>query len=274
MAETGTGQTVIKWLKDIVYGEGSGRPLKMHLLLPWNQAGKLMPAVIWVHGGGWEAGNKEEGLYRSALLCERGYVCASIEYRLSQEAVFPAQIEDCKCAVRFIRANAKSFGVDPERIGVWGASAGGHLVALLGTSAGVKELEGSGGNLYVSSSVQAVCDWCGPTDFFRWDIPEANRPAIESAVRKLFGGTPEEKRELAILANPVTHIRKNAPPFFIIHGDMDDLVPLSHSILLHEALQKAGVESELMIMKGAGHGFDESVILQKIFNFFDKHLKA
>jgi len=271
MAEIGAG---ITWMRDVVYGTGSNRELRMHVLMPKNLTGKPLPAVIWIHGGGWEAGNKEDGLYRSALLCDKGYICASIEYRFSQEAIFPAQIEDCKCAVRFLRSKAKEYGINPDRIGVWGASAGGYLVALLGTSGGIKELEGNGGSQQASSSVQAVCDWCGPTDFLNWkEIPEANKPAIEAVITKLFGAAAEQKRELAVLANPITHIKKNAPPFLIIHGDLDDLVPLNHSIMLDEALKKAGGRSELMVMKGCGHGFNEAEIFPKIFGFFDRNLK-
>jgi dipeptidyl aminopeptidase/acylaminoacyl peptidase len=126
----------------------------------------------------------------------------------------------------------------------------------------------------VSSGVQAVCDWCGPTDFLKWEeIPEANKPGIEAVLVKLFGGTPQQKKELAILANPITHIKKNTPPFLIIHGDIDDLVPLNHSVMLDAALKKAGGFSELIVKKGWGHGFNEAEVFPKIFEFFDKTLK-
>ncbi len=157
--------------KDLEYGpHGVGN--RLDLYLP-PKADAPTPLVIWIHGGGWEAGNKDNppGLG----LLKKGYALASINYRLSQEAKFPAQIEDCKAAIRFLRANAKKYNLDPDHFGVWGASAGGHLVALLGTTGGVKELEGDGPNKEESSAVQAVVDWFGPTDMLQMKA-QAGRP--------------------------------------------------------------------------------------------------
>ena len=174
---------------------------------------------------------------------------ASINYRFSQHALFPAQIEDCKAAIRWLRANAKKYNLDAGHIGVWGASAGGHLVALLGTTGGVKELEGKGGNLDQSSRVQCVVDWFGPTDFTKmggWQ----DKP--DSPMARLVGGPVKDKPELAVKANPITYVGKDSAPFLIMHGEEDKLVPMNQSELMDEALRKAGVESTLVRIPKAG----------------------
>lgn len=257
----------VELLKDVEYGKGGERALKLHILRPKSPPKDAMPVLVWIHGGGWQAGSKDSGIGRLAKYAERGYFCASIEYRLSKEAVFPAQIEDCKCAIRFLRAKAKEYNLDPNRIGVWGSSAGGHLVALLGTSASIKELEGKGGWPEQSSRVQAVCDFCGPADFPKWG--DTAHPAVVN----LFGGKVKDKAELAVKASPVTHISKDAPPFLIVHGDEDKTVPLSQSESLHESLKKAGIDVTLHVVKGGGHGFGGPEIDKLVADFFDKHLK-
>jgi acetyl esterase/lipase len=258
----------VELIRDVEFGQGGGRPLKLHILRPRSRPAEPMPVLVWIHGGGWRAGSRDGGIGRLGRFAQRGYFCASIEYRLSSEAVFPAQIEDCKCAIRFLRARAKEYQLHPERIGVWGSSAGGHLVALLGTSAGVKELEGCGGWPEFPSRVQAVCDFCGPADFPRWG--DTAHPAVVA----LLGGPVKEKAELAARASPVTFVTKDAPPFLIVHGDMDRTVPLSQSESLHEALQKAGVDVTLHVVKGGGHGIGGPEIEKMVEEFFDKHLKV
>ncbi len=262
---------------DVEYGpHGVGN--RLDLYLP-PKADAPLPLVIWIHGGGWEAGNKDNppGLD----LLKKGYAVASLNYRLSQEAKFPAQIEDCKAAIRFLRANAKKYNLDPDHFGVWGASAGGHLVALLGTTGAVKELEGDGPNKNESSAVQAVVDWFGPTDMLQMkaqaDVKQAfDADSADSPVGRLFGGPVQEHKELAEQANPLHFITKDAAPFLIFHGDKDNLVPLGQSKILDEALKAAKVESTLIVIEGAGHGgpgFGSPENLQKIQDFFDKHLK-
>ncbi|HEV7843279.1 MAG TPA: alpha/beta hydrolase, partial [Pyrinomonadaceae bacterium] len=216
---------------------------------------------------------------------ERGYLCATIEYRLSDEAKYPAQIEDVKTAIRYLRSQAKELHLDPQRIGVWGQSAGGHLAALLGTSGGVKELEGSGGRREFSSRVNAVVDWNGPVDFL--EPKELERLMAQKqaegwktiAMERLIGGPVLENREKAARANPVTYVTRDDPPFLIMHGDEDQTVALSQSRLLYDALKAAGVDATLTVIKGAGHfGVDGISPLQSDFAammdaFFDKHLK-
>lgn len=240
---------------------------KLDLYLP--KDGKNLPLVVWIHGGGWQNGSKER--CPALPLVAKGFAVASINYRLTDVACFPAQIEDCKAAIRWLRAHASKYGYDPKRIGVWGASAGGHLVALLGTSGGVKELEGKEGHLDQASNVQAVCDWFGPTDFTGMISREVNNP--NGAVFKLLGGPISEKKELARLASPVQFVDKDDPPFLIMHGDEDRLVPVRQSELLHEKLKEAGVASELVVVKGAAHGLPGPENFRKVESFFRDQLK-
>jgi acetyl esterase/lipase len=258
----------VELIKDVEYGKGGDRALKLHILRPKTAPEKPMPVLVWIHGGAWAFGHRDGGIARLSRFAERGYFCATIEYRFSQEAIFPAQIEDCKCAIRFLRSKAKDYKLDPEHIGVWGESAGGHLAALLGTSAKVKELEGKGGWPEQSSRVQAVCDYFGPADFPKWG--DKSHPAVP----KLLGGPVGEKKEKAVLASPVTHITKDVPPFLILHGTRDTVVPLSQSEALNDALKKVGADVTLHVVKDGGHGFGGPAIDKMVDEFFDKHLKA
>jgi acetyl esterase/lipase len=266
----------VKALRNLEYATASGRPLLLDLYLPENAPGKL-PVVVWIHGGAWIGGSKDG--CPAVPMTARGYAVASISYRFSNVAPFPAQIHDCKAAIRWLRANAKQHNLDPDHIGVWGASAGGHLVAMLGTSGGVKELEGDEGNLDQPSRVQAVCDWFGPTDLLQMAATTADRKAFppsgspDSPESKLVGGPLLENKDKAAKASPLTYVNKDCPPFLIMHGDKDALVPLSQSELLCEALKKAGADATLHVVKGAGHGFGGPEINKMVNDFFDKHLK-
>jgi len=251
--------------RDIAYVPGGGNSQSLDLFIPGNPT-KPLPVVVWIHGGAWKAGDKK--FCPAMPLLNRGYAVASLNYRLSQEAIFPAQIHDCKAALRWLRANAQKYHLDPNRIGVWGGSAGGHLVALLGTSGGVKELEGDEGNLKYSSRVQAVCDWFGPSDF-----TSIRSQAADGPVAALLGGIASEAKQKAILASPVTYVNKANPPFLIMHGDKDPTVPFQQSELLYDKLKKAGVDVTFKPVPGAGHGFGGSEIQKQVFDFFDKHLK-
>jgi len=240
--------------------------------------GDNLPLIIWIHGGGWQNGSKDRPTGLQFL--RDGYAIASINYRLSGHAVFPAQIEDCKAAVRWLRANARKYRIDPNRFGVWGASAGGHLVAMLGTTGGVKEFD-VGENLQVSSRVQAVCDFYGPTDFLQMDahrVPGAKlaHDSPGSPEAKLVGGPIQENKEKVARANPITYVGKDAPPFLIVHGDADPLVPHHQSELLRDALERAGVPVSLYTVKGGGHGqgFQQDTnLMPAVRAFFAKTLK-
>ncbi len=278
-AVTGTLQNQdVEVIRDVVYGKGGTRDLHMHILRPRTQPADPMPVIVYVHGGSWEAGSPDEGLVILNPMAQRGYFCATIEYRFSQEAKFPAQIEDCKCAIRYLRANATKYHLDPNRIGVAGASPGGHLVALLGTTGDVKTLDGTGGSPDQSSKVQAVCDLFGPVDFVKMlpdGLPAELEP--ETPLSKLLGGPVLEDIARAGRASPLTYLTANDPPFLILHGDRDPLVPFAQSQMLYDALKKAGVDATLIKVKDAGHGdggFRKPEILVTVANWFDQHLKA
>ncbi len=246
---------------------------KLDLYLP--KAKKKLPLIIRVHGGAWRAGSKEQTGPLDYL--DAGYAVASINYRLSQHAIFPAQIQDCKAAVRYLRANAQKYNLDPNRFGAWGASAGGHLVAMLGTTGDIKAFD-AGENLTVSSRVQAVADYFGPTDFLQMDEhrpPDGqvhNTP--DSPESLLIGGYIQDNKEKVAKANPITYVTSDDAPFLIIHGDMDPLVPHHQSEILEAALKKAGVPVSFYTVKGAGHGgFKDPNVPKLTKKFFDKHLK-
>ncbi|MCX7885842.1 MAG: alpha/beta hydrolase, partial [Verrucomicrobiae bacterium] len=269
----------VKAHRDVPYIANGHERQKLDLFLPEKPAGPL-PLIIWIHGGGWAAGSKEGCPPLRAGYVERGYAVASIGYRLSGDAIFPAQIEDCKSAVRWLRANAKQYGLDPDRFAVWGSSAGGHLAALLGTSGDVKAFD-VGENLHVTSRVQAVCDYYGPTDFLQMDAhapPDARlkHDSPASPESRLIGGPIQENKEKVARANPITYVTPDDPPFLIVHGDADPVVPIHQSKLLFEALKKAGVPVRFHTIKGAGHGqgFGGREISEMVAAFFDAHLKG
>jgi acetyl esterase/lipase len=261
--------------RNLVYRRIDGKALTLDLYFPKKFSSPL-PVIVWIHGGGWHAGKKER--CPAVMLVPDGYAVASIDYRLTSEAPFPAQIEDCKAAVRWLRANADKYNLDPNAIGAWGHSAGGHLAALLGTSGGVPELEGSGDSIQYSSRVQAVCDVSGPADLPRlYEDSSAGSAQTSSkaakAVQGLLGGPMEKNETKAISASPIHYASKDDPPFLIIHGDQDSTVPVSQSQLFAAALKAAGVETTLEIAAGRGHGTGGPRFEPIIRAFFDRHLK-
>ncbi len=252
--------------QDLVYKRINGAVLALDLYRPQNLSG-LLPVIVCIHGGHFGAGRKER--CPAVALVQDGYAVASIDYRLTSTAPFPAQIEDCKAAVRWLRANAATYHLDPDRIGVWGYSAGGHLAALLGTTSGVPELEGSSDNMQYSSQVQAVCDVAGPTDL----LPLANLgPKRMSAIEALLGGPLEKDEAKAVAASPIHYISKDDPPFLIVHGEADRVIPLEQSQRFYEALQKAGVNATLKILP-VGHQAVQMDALKDAKIFFDATLK-
>ncbi len=263
---------------DLVYAQVNGRELKLDLYLP-TQAKAPLPVVVWIHGGGWRAGTKANPRL-IVWIVPRGYAVASIEYRLTGEASFPAQIHDCKGAVRWLRAHAAEHNLDPNRFAAAGASAGGHLALLLGTSAGVEQLEGSvGGNLDQSSKVQAVVDFYGPTDFIDWlnspDGERISRP--DSPVARLLGGPPRTRLDLARLASPVYHVSPDDPPVLMIHGSADPVVPLRQSLRLAERYRELGLTAQLQVLEGARHGgpeFHAPQVRRVVADFLRDHLRT
>ncbi len=259
----------VQVVRNIPYVEGGHERNRLDLYLPEKAAGPL-PLVVWVHGGAWQAGSKDG--CPALFLLSKGYAVASINYRLSQHAVFPAQIEDCKAAIRWLRANADKHHINPDRIGVWGSSAGGHLVAMLGTTGNTKSLDGKGGNLDRSSRVQCVVDWFGPSDLLTMHGGHDNPDSPES---RLIGGAVQENPDKARNASPVTYVSKDSAPFLIMHGDRDNTVPPGQSDELAAALKKAGVEVALVVVQGNGHGgpgFNSPANRKLVESFFAKHL--
>lgn len=259
---------------DLEYGHAGDRSLKLDLVRPKGQGDKVLPVVVFIHGGGWQAGSKEGGRWAiSALAATGNYVGVTVGYRLTDVAIFPAQIHDCKAAIRWIRANAAKYHIDPQKIGAVGSSAGGHLVALLGTSGDVKELEGDNGNPGFSSRINCVVDFCGPSDFPHFNEQKGN--GGRSAVAKLFGGDPSEHLAAARAASPVTWASKDDPPFLIIHGTEDATVPFAQGETMAESLKQAGVSATFIKVEGAGHGgLSVPEVTRRQRAFFEKHLRG
>ncbi|MBI3945930.1 MAG: alpha/beta hydrolase [Armatimonadetes bacterium] len=234
-----------------VFGQGGGRDLKLTLFSPKGaRARPLMPGMVYFHGGGWRGGNRE-GLYRwAARSAALGIVCASAEYRLSGEAFYPAAVEDAKCAVRWMRAHAKELKVDPERIGCGGGSAGGHLAAMLATTAHLKALEGKGGHEGISSRV-CLAVLLNPA----LDMLGFGGRGGHSAAVAFLGVPPEERPDLYREASPVTHVSKESAPCLIFHGTADPIVPYAQAVRFKETMERAGAPVELVGAEGEGHGY-------------------
>jgi len=257
--------------KEIEYS-AVGAPQTMDIVRP-REASSPLPAVLLVHGGGFRAGTKEGYLPLAITLAKHGYVAATVDYRLAPRFRFPAAVEDVKAAVRFLRANAAKYNIDPKHIGALGGSAGGHLVLMLGLTAGVPEFEGSGPSLGQSSAVQCVVDFYGPTDF-----TQSYAKSVDAAqVLPLFlGGDLEHERPIHMRSSPLNWVTPNAAPTLAIHGTADTYVAYEHSIWLMDRLIAAGVPAELETISGAGHGFkgaDEERAEAAALRWLDKYLR-
>ena len=257
--------------KGIQYGKGGDVALKLDLYSPKNRD-KAVPGIIFIHGGAWRGGSREMYHYYCTKFAEQGYVAATISYRLSGVAKFPAAVEDAKCAVRWLRANAEKYGVDPDRIGVAGGSAGGHLSMMVGYAPDMPDLEGNGGNEGISSRVQAVVNLYGPTDLTT-DFARTKSVVIDFLDGKTFDDAPELYR----LASPITHVTKDDPPTLILHGSIDATVPIDQAVLLVEKLKETGVTFDYDRLEGWPHAMDleENVnrhCLAKMLEFFGEHL--
>ncbi|MGJ8652241.1 MAG: alpha/beta hydrolase fold domain-containing protein [Opitutaceae bacterium] len=250
--------------RDIEFATIEGTSLKLDLYLP-KSSDTAPPLIVWIHGGGWKSGDKANVNPAILRLSGEGYAVASINYRLKDISIHPKNIQDCKGAVRWLRANAATYGYDAERVAVGGSSAGGHLALLLGLSAENNELEGSvGGNLEQSSAVKAIVDFYGPSDLVTM--------AKESERFKRAHTFTEAQVQHA---SPLTYLSKQAPPLLIFHGDRDGTVPVAQSESIHERYQALGLDSELRIFKDAGHGgtvFSSDTTYQQIQRFLDAHL--
>lgn len=255
------------WLDlDYVGDNLVGHKLDIHL--PLN--GKApYPVVICIYGSAWRSNSWKANSFKDGIgqrLLEKGYAVASINYRSSSDAVFPAQIHDVKAAIRFVRANAAQLDLDDSFVAITGWSSGGHLAAMAGTTNGLKkttvagldvDLEGNlGAFTGVSSQVDAVVDWFGPTDFLIMDScgSTMSHDDAQSPESVLVGGPIQQNKEKCAVANPISYVRKGNPPFLLFHGDKDPLVPPCQSEKLFEKQQATGVKTELVLVPGGGHG--------------------
>ena len=261
---------------DVNYAGDTSAAHLLDLYLPKKTSDKPRPLIVFIHGGGWQQGDKTEivGLL-FALIQDGSFAGASINYRLSGEAKWPAQIHDCKGALRWLRAHANEYNFDPEKVGIMGISAGGHLVSLIGTSGGVAELEGTvGGNAEQSSRAQCVINLCGVGDMLtikaQGTILDPELP--NAPFFKLFGGPLSEHVKEATAASPVTYITADDPPFLHVHGTKDTLVPIAQSLEFSAALKKAGVSSTMITGKDGGHVFVAAEMLITMRLFMEKHL--
>jgi acetyl esterase/lipase len=265
--------------RDLVYAGTDHPRQRLDLYLPKTPTGTKLPLVVFIHGGGWQNGDKAAGAGRVLpFVRSGGFVGASIGYRLSGDATWPAQIHDCKAAIRWLRGNAGTYGIDPDRIAVIGSSAGGHLVAMLGTSGDVAAVEGSLGAFPdMSSRVTCVVDYFGPADLLTMgDFPSSiDHNAATSPESKMLGGPILERQDAAREASPQTYITGDDSPFLILHGTEDRVVPYEQSVQFDSALRAAGVESELISIEGGGHGGFESPDTEaRVRAFLDRHLRG
>ena len=272
----GLGAAEMKKTADIDYvGDGNPRQT-LDLYLPEAKTEKALPVLLWIHGGAWAKGSKDRpGLaMRASTLGECAIV--SINYRLTNEAGWPAQLHDCKAALRWVRANAKEYHLDAEKIVVWGASAGGHLVSMLGTTQDDKALDGKlGKHAGTSSKVTAVINFFGPADFIVMNEQgsKMNHDEAISPEGKLLGGKVSDLPMKAKEAAPFHHVSKDDAPFLTVHGTMDPLVPYVQGKDFDASLDKVGVPSILLTVEGGGHGngFGDAVQLE-VKNFLENHL--
>jgi acetyl esterase/lipase len=245
-----TGGNSVAWIWNVPYIPGGGPQQQLDLYVPTEH--KNEPLIVYVHGGGWEHGDKMgDSLNPNNLqLLWDGYAMASINYRLAPAAVWPAQIQDCKAAIRWLRAHAGDYGYNPDRIGVIGESAGGHLVAMLGVTSGDKAFD-VGENLNVSSDVACVVDLFGVGDFTL--AANETSPALVNGAKALFGGPAQDRPELARSASPIKYVHASEPPMLVVHGTADRLVPYLQAEVLVEAMEKAGAPFYFHTVVGGGH---------------------
>ncbi len=259
----------IQEFRNVEYSKVNGKSLKLNLYVPKNLKGPV-PCLVFIHGGAWKKGKKEDYLFYNLHFAKKGYVTASISYRLSGEAKFPAAVQDVNCAIRWIRANAKEYSINPEQIGAVGGSAGGHLAMLAGFSDD-PVLEGKEGNLDQSSKFQAIVNFYGPSDLTSEDVRGRGEPI------SFFGKTIDEAPDMYALGSPIKHLTKDAPPILTFHGTIDKIVNVNQSDKLHKRLDELGVVNYYDRLEGWPHTMDISKNVNEhcryiIEKFLEKHL--
>lgn len=272
----GSDSSGVEVTRDIEYARVGTHRLLLDVHLPTSK--RKPQLIVWVHGGAWRSGSKDRVPVEGLL--NHGFAIASVDYRLSPVAKFPAQVHDCKAAIRFLRANADKYGYDATRIGIAGSSAGGHLVAEIGVTNGHKGLEGTVGvHGDQSSDVHAIVDYYGPTNFhtiLKQSTPHGLSVRVP-ALQLLLGGQPGEKRELATLASPVFHVDSQDPPLLLIHGDQDPQVPINQSHELHARYKALKLTVRFETIHGGRHGgpeFYDRKRIELVAEFFRKHLRS
>lgn len=235
---------------------------------------KPIPVIVWIHGGSWMYGDKTEDCIPARELSDH-FAVASINYRLTTESPLPAQINDCKAAVKYLRANAKKYNLDPDRIGVWGTSAGAYLAALMGTTGDVEWMEGKIGEEGYSSRVQAVCDWSGPVNFLsaQGQVGPNSKFKFEGPGSAIYSLMGTNMHPMALLsASPINYITPDDPPFLIMHGDKDDAIPLAQAKEFYDALTSKGVRARFKIAHGKGHDIESPENVEIVRAFFLRNL--
>jgi acetyl esterase/lipase len=262
----------VSFQRDVVYGKGGDVDLKLNLARPKNPGSKKLPCVLVIHGGGWMGGDRTNHDDLTWKFAQQGYVSATIGYRLAPAHRFPAQVNDVKCAVRYLRAHADEYGIDPDHFGAIGFSAGGHLSMMLGLTDKKDGLEGDGGSPDPSSKVQAVVSFFGPTDLLAEDIPQQ----VLGILKEFIGGTKTEKPEEYKKASPITYVTPDDAPMLLFQGTKDPLVPHTQTYPMLEAMTKNGVQGRIELLIGAGHGWGDPELRRTALNsfaFFNDHLK-
>ena len=278
LAHSEEKQVNFKIIPNLSYSKGENPRQTLDLLIPDPKAvslKKTLPLVIWIHGGGWRQGNKKSGLHPSRLpeIVKTGkYIGASINYRLSTEEIWPAQIEDCKAAVHWLRTHANKYSIDKNQIAVWGSSAGGHLASMLGTNRPdlKKNYNSEAQNSY---EVQAVINFYGPSAFLKMDDFPSNifHKGPNSPESLLLGKALDKVPELARRASPYHHVKQNLPPFIHFHGTDDPLVPYNQSLILHQKLLSKGNESTLITVKNGRHNMPPNFTVRWVLPFLNYH---
>jgi acetyl esterase/lipase len=258
--------------KDVTYGKGADQDLHLDLARPEKADGPL-PCVVFIHGGAWAAGNKSAHTEQVFDLARRGYVAATLQYRFCPKYLFPAQVEDVKCAIRYLRAHSKQYGIDPRRFGAVGFSAGAHLAMMLGTMGKDDGLEGDGGWPDQPSQVQAVVSFVGPTDLTATNLS----PVSKSLLKHFMGGTLDEKPAEHQKASPLTYVSPGDAAMLLFLGTKDPLIPHDQGYKMTDALTAAGVPGRLELLFGAGHGWgppDRERTVEETYRFLDRYLKT
>jgi acetyl esterase/lipase len=262
---------------DVSYADTENPRHRLDIYVPKDRKAEKLPVIVFFHGGGWMQGDRSDGAGRLMPFVRTGeYAGISAGYRLSGEAQWPAQIHDSKAVIRWVRANAARYGFDPDRIGVWGRSSGGHLALMLGLTGDVPALEGTlGSHTSVSSQVSAVANFFGISEFLAIiDQPsEIDRTRADAPEARLIGNALADDPETAKAASPITYVSRNDPPILTVHGTEDRIVPYDQSVRLDAALQKAGVPSYFVTVAGAGHGDFAGAVDGRVKAMFDKYLR-